>query len=453
MSETHDLAEIAASGAMFRLFTEVAFAEPPARVPLLPKPGTYKHPSYGEITLTPERIANFVRNLNAAVYQRAVPIDAEHQSKLSGALGYFSTAALNDDGSADAEVEWTDRGKALLAAGGFKYVSPEWYDRWTDPATEVEHQDVLVGLALTSRPFFKDGSLRPLVAREGELVAAFAESDLPDSCFAYVPDAAKGADGSKSLRKLRLCNDAGEPDARIVGAAMAALGPGGFRGQTVDIPAAARAGVMARVRAAFAKANPGKGKGDMPDHMQMTEPDDQPKGQPMSEKTFTEQEYNELRGKVETLTQQFTEADTLRKAAEADAKTFAERLGTLEAERRRDGFIAEVTGKSAANGHRWFGEVDKHVAILESLGDEHRQLYIEQQRAIAQQVKAFAGRELGSDAGNPDGSAEAAIKAKATALAAQKGITYAVAFTEVMDTDTELARRYYAERPRNRTEE
>lgn len=364
---SHDLAEIAASGATFRLFTEVAFAEPPARVPLLPKPGTYQHPSYGEITLTPERIANFVRNLNAAVYQRAVPIDAEHQSKLSGALGYFSTASLNEDGSADAEVEWTDRGRSLIAAGGFRYVSPEWYDRWTDPATEVEHEDVVVGLALTSRPFFKDDSLRPLVAREGELIA---------------------------------------PPKEVMGATE-------------------------------------------------TPPDDpsKPKGQHMSEQNESVQMTEEVAKQFRELNDRLAAAEAAKTMAESQAQQFAERIGKIEAERRHDAFVAEVTGKSAANGHRWFGDAEKHVAILEALSDDNRQLYIEQQRAIAQQVKAFAGRELGSDAGNPDGSAEAAIDAKAKALAASKGIPYAQAYTEVMTTDRDLAHRYLNERARNVSQE
>ncbi len=79
-----------------------------------------------------------------------------------------------------------------------------------------------------------------------------AESDLPDSCFAYVPDEAKGADGSKSDRKLRLCNMSGELDSGIIGAAKAALGKG-FRGNKVQLPAGARSGAIRKVNAAAAK--------------------------------------------------------------------------------------------------------------------------------------------------------------------------------------------------------
>lgn len=98
----------------------------------------------------------------------------------------------------------------------------------------------------------------------------FAESDLPDSCFAYVPDEAKGADGAKSKRKLRLCNMDGELDAGIIGAAAAALGPG-FRGQTVDLPSDAVGPAKRKVRAAWRKVNPDKDADDMPEGIKASE--------------------------------------------------------------------------------------------------------------------------------------------------------------------------------------
>lgn len=168
-----DLGEIAAKGGTAHLFNEVSLAEVPATVPVFPKPGTYSHPTYGDISFTPERIANFVQGFKSAIYQKHIPIDAEHETKLSGALGYINDLVVNGDGSVDAAVDWTDRGRSLVTNDRFKYVSPEWYDRWEQPDTNVEFQDVLVGLALTTRPFLKDanGALRPLVAREGELIA------------------------------------------------------------------------------------------------------------------------------------------------------------------------------------------------------------------------------------------------------------------------------------------
>lgn len=68
------------------------------------------------------------------------------------------------------------------------------------------------------------------------------------SDYAYVPDPEK-----PSTWKLRLtATPGGEPDARIVGAALAALGPG-YRGNKVEIPEADLAGVKNKVRSAWKK--------------------------------------------------------------------------------------------------------------------------------------------------------------------------------------------------------
>lgn len=156
------------SGQRPRLFAEVRFAEPPARVPILPRPGTYRHPTYGEIHLTPERIARFVANHNARVYGQDVPVlvDAEHNLRLYGAMGRLGAARVEPDGSATAQVEWTDRGQQLIREDRVRYLSPEWYDEWTDPVSGQTYRDVLVGLALTNRPFFKETVLAPLAANE-----------------------------------------------------------------------------------------------------------------------------------------------------------------------------------------------------------------------------------------------------------------------------------------------
>ena len=164
-----ELADLAASGHTHRLFNSIACAEAPEWIPFLPKPGTYAHPRYGDITITRERNARFVKNYKDGVYQDRLPIDAEHETKLSGAVGWVADMRQNDDGSADAKAEWTDRGRAFFQADRFRYFSPEWYDVWEDPATRIQHRDVAIGGALTTRPFFKAPALRPLFASEGSL--------------------------------------------------------------------------------------------------------------------------------------------------------------------------------------------------------------------------------------------------------------------------------------------
>ena len=152
----------------YRLFFDLEMAADPTLgsqwVHYLPAPGTYQHPRYGEIVITPDRAERFVSNFQSQVYQSQLPVDAEHQTKVSGALGWVKNMRLNSDSSVDALVEWTERGLTLLAKKAFKFFSPEWYEKWQDPATEVIHQDVATGGALTTKPFFK--GLRPVIASE-----------------------------------------------------------------------------------------------------------------------------------------------------------------------------------------------------------------------------------------------------------------------------------------------
>jgi 2'-5' RNA ligase len=171
-----EVADLCADGQPWRLFNEVAFAEPPTWINYLPKPGEYAHEAYGKIAITPERNRQFVQNFKAAVYQEKLPIDAEHQTKMSGAVGWITDMKMNEDGSADAKVDWTDRGRKLIESDRFKYFSPEWYGTWTDPATEQKYADVAIGGAITTRPFWKEQSLRPLVASERGIDAPTVEA-------------------------------------------------------------------------------------------------------------------------------------------------------------------------------------------------------------------------------------------------------------------------------------
>lgn len=81
---------------------------------------------------------------------------------------------------------------------------------------------------------------------------------FPSAAYAYVPDADK-----PSTWKLRLWEDL-EKKATVaqVGRAAAALSPGGFRGNRVQLPADAIAGVKAKIRAAYRRL--GVKAADMP---------------------------------------------------------------------------------------------------------------------------------------------------------------------------------------------
>lgn len=153
--------------ALGRSFIEFTAAEPPESINIFPKPGTYKHPVWGDVEVTEEGNQEFVDNFANQVYQEHIAIDAEHEPKLSGAVGYMKELSLNEDGSVEATIDWTERGKQLIEQDGYKYISPEWFEHWQDPATEDKFDNVIVGGALTNSPFFKD--LRSLVASDKHL--------------------------------------------------------------------------------------------------------------------------------------------------------------------------------------------------------------------------------------------------------------------------------------------
>lgn len=168
----------------FRVFMDVAQAfngsqdfSKPVWIPFLPVPGRYEHALYGEIIITPDSNRELVASVKNHVYQEHIPIDAEHETKLSGAVGWLNDMRMNADGGADALVEFTPRGQKLLADKAFKYVSPEWYSEWLEVATGKVHQNVVAGGAITTRPFFKEKVLRALVASESGVVVIKSDKE------------------------------------------------------------------------------------------------------------------------------------------------------------------------------------------------------------------------------------------------------------------------------------
>lgn len=86
--------------------------------------------------------------------------------------------------------------------------------------------------------------------------------DFPAAAYAYVGDA-----DQPSTWKLRLWETpTSKETAKQVGMAVAALGPGGFRGNKADIPSAALSAVKAKVKSAWRRTHKGE-TGKMPAHL------------------------------------------------------------------------------------------------------------------------------------------------------------------------------------------
>lgn len=152
----------------FRFFVELGDDGLTEWVQVIPGPGTWTHPRYGKLIITNESLERFVENFKRGVYQEHIPIDAEHKTKATGAYAYYREMKVGHDGQPGvwARLELTERGKAALDGGGFRYFSPEIYDEWQEPVTGQVYKDVVVGGAFTTRPFYKDSSLQPIPLSE-----------------------------------------------------------------------------------------------------------------------------------------------------------------------------------------------------------------------------------------------------------------------------------------------
>lgn len=141
--------------------------KPTSWVHVLPL-GSYKHPTYGTIDVTPTRVARFVENVKNRVRGIDPSINYLHQGD-GEAAGWIKNAEARSDGLW-AFVEWTSSAAQKLKEKAFKYFSAEIFEEWEDPQGR-KHSDVLFGGALTNRPFMKN--MVPLNLSENTIDSAF----------------------------------------------------------------------------------------------------------------------------------------------------------------------------------------------------------------------------------------------------------------------------------------
>lgn len=330
-------------------------------IPYLPIPGVYRHPRYGEIIITKERNQNFIDNFRAGVYQDGLPLDAEHDTKVSGAMAWIEDMRMNDDGSVDAFVKWTERGAQALNEDRFRYISPEWFDEWTDPMSGDTYRDVAIGGALTTRPFFKEKALRPLVASEDGLDVLFGGEDK----IHFAATAAHSEEEDK-----RMGNDKGKaapPDEK---------------------------GLLQKIREMIGVEV--KASGDQPPVKAAVEP------KPIEPKKTEPQKADEPNLKQM--------AEDLRGARE-ESKQLREEVNTLRTDAQQKRFTEIVMGKGEKNPHRWYGESQKNVAMLQKIAlkfgesSEEFNEYVERENLHAMQLaeselfKTYGGQGAEAESG------------------------------------------------------
>src|SRR5215217_1668458 len=188
--------------------------------------GKWDHPAYGEMEITSAHIAEFVRNFKDKV-RLAIPITQGHDNGMSGgelpAVGWFTDVEDRGVNGLWCGVRWTDEGVQLLQQRAFKYFSPEFYQDYEDPETRTKHGHVLVGGALTNKPYFKE--LEPVVSfSEPSIIHQFSEDmnlkdivskkpeDLSDEEKAFVRDHKSELSVEEATAFASVLDDAGETD-------------------------------------------------------------------------------------------------------------------------------------------------------------------------------------------------------------------------------------------------
>lgn len=360
-------------------------------IPYLPVPGQYESPKYGTIALTPDRSKNFVANFKAAVYQKHLPIDAEHDLKTSGALGHIEDMRHNTDGSVDALVKWNDRGQKAVDGDRFRYFSPEWYDQWRDPMTLQVHKDVAIGGALTTRPFFKEKALRPLVAAS-EALDVWTRDEKP-------------------IRFERKENKQMTEKKGLIAKLASLLGP--------DVK---EEDLIAEVRANTATEEP---------------------------KRETALDLRQATERMNAAEKRLQAAEERAEVAETRLSEASNRLNALEREGQRKRFFDIVMGRTAQSKVRWFGEeqanVDKLVMLAEKLGEDSKEFQeiVRERIAHANQIHSVMATEVGTRTGFAEGGVMERVDEAAKQLReANPNMTIEKARQEVWKTHPEWKREY-----------
>lgn len=129
--------------------------------------GTYKHPQYGTIDISADRAKRFVESVKNKV--RGIDLNTNYEHVQGEASGWVKDAEVRSDG-VWLFIDWVKDAAQKIRDGKFKYFSSEFMSKWKDSAGK-EHSDVMIGGALTNRPFMKN--LVPINLSESTWDSAF----------------------------------------------------------------------------------------------------------------------------------------------------------------------------------------------------------------------------------------------------------------------------------------
>lgn len=115
--------------------------------------GTFSHPEYGQFEITKQLLAEMKTNFESKVRGIDLAVDYKHDNQ-DIAAGWIKNLELADD-ALYANVDWTPKGKQVIADKEFRYISPEFSFDYQDNESLKKHGATLLGAALTNRPVIK----------------------------------------------------------------------------------------------------------------------------------------------------------------------------------------------------------------------------------------------------------------------------------------------------------
>jgi phage I-like protein len=372
--------------------------------------GMFDHPEFGMVDASAKKLDAMISHFKRRAAKEIVT-DFNH--------GTSKARATEEEGKASGWIKklirkvgegvfavWKPTAAAIQRGKDeeYKYFSPTLAWDYYDPFLKETIPLALNAAGFTNRPFFEqmkpvefsavsDGSeegqtgewfYSPEEGQTFQQTKTDGGASYPAAAYAYVPDPE-----SPSTWKLRLWETPEKKiTARQVGLAVAALGPGGFRGQRVQLPADARAGVISKVRAAWRKANPDKSPDQMPGVLKASTVEDhdmkdfmqklrEKLGEKVGEKHFSaitdeEPKAEDLVEAIASTMTDFSTANTklqeqLDKKSESEAG-LQDRVTTLEAnavKRDIDAVLDKVTRENrikVAERDFWAGQLQKDFA-------------------------------------------------------------------------------------------
>jgi phage I-like protein len=118
------------------------------------KVGSFEHPQYGRIDITPDDLEAFKESFDQNVRRIDLAINYDHTKTV--AAGWIKELSIRNKGNELwATPEWTKSGLEQVKGKEYRYFSAELAWQYQDAETGAMHDRVLLGGALTNYPFIK----------------------------------------------------------------------------------------------------------------------------------------------------------------------------------------------------------------------------------------------------------------------------------------------------------